>query len=86
MTLLAGGSPEVNKYLSTVFEIFRQNLMTECGENIISPSNMLVFVAINVHDKEVKLDRNTDESYKLSVTQGPGENFVSLLPSSHDNI
>lgn len=78
MMLLAGGSPEVKTYLSSVYEIFRQNLMTECGENSISPSNMLVYVAINVHDNEIKLDRNTIESYKLSVTQGSDRVNVNI--------
>ncbi|XP_066903581.1 chitooligosaccharidolytic beta-N-acetylglucosaminidase isoform X2 [Halyomorpha halys] len=78
MKLLAGGSPEVKAYLRSIFEIFRQNLKTECGGNAISPSNMSVYVVINVHDKEVKLDRHTNESYKLAVTQEPGRVYVTI--------
>ncbi|CAH1399796.1 unnamed protein product [Nezara viridula] len=78
MELLLDGSPEVKTYLSSVFEIFRENMVTDCVENTTRPSNTSIYMAIKVHDQKVKLDRNTNESYRLAVNQQPGKVNVNI--------
>ena len=65
---------EVRTYMKKVFDIFVGNLITECGEDPITPSSVSTNIRVTVSDTTINLNRSTSEEYKLRVSYPSGEN------------
>lgn len=71
---------EVGTFMNEVFEIFRSNLITECGGDPIAPSNVPVNVRYKVSENNLVLNMTTNEEYKLRVSYAPGKgNKINIL-------
>ncbi|CAH1398779.1 unnamed protein product [Nezara viridula] len=66
---------EVETFMNEVFEIFRDNLVTECGGDPIAPSSVAVNVRYKVSEENLVLNMTTNEEYKLRVSHVPGNNI-----------